>query len=591
MNWRGRIARLIGPTRAMLARRNATLIEQRDNARAELARLRDQVRTLRKRVARMDAGVEAHRGEIDDWAMVEPGGAPSAREGVTAPFRNAPALATVAPPADVAFLTVANDRFVPGLEAMLRSMLQVYPGLVSDIHVMHDGTIGHFVQRRLTRVYPRLRFTAPDMAWLETVPAASPNHRRIGRLGYMNVHGLALEGYARVILIDADLLFLADFSELWTGEEAIACLDVGERAHAAMSPHTGRLVLNSGVISLPTALLGRDAFDDMVALIRRTAAEPVCEALDRFADQKAWNLWLADKPLRIAPTNYNCNAKYAVKYLDAATEMLSVIHFTGPKPWNDPAWLDPALCWEDESQSVRFPSLWMERARRQRAAGRLAEYRAATAAQRVMPVRGENQRGGRRTCVVIGDDAPLAPEALAQFRDLERFVLAPFLLRGDFDEIAPEHVVFADHACFGGWNTQVPAFPPETLAALRAKRHRPALWAPFYFRELFESEGLDEEFEINWLLFERPFVRNVDAIGQYDPDLDRFLDDARADVLTGALPAALSLGFEVVLLAGLEPSACAPGGRGERAYRLAEEAVAARGGRLELVGSALPQQV
>lgn len=632
MKIRGWLARTFGPSRATLMRQNARLTEQRDRAGAERdsaralhRELRDRLRMLKIDMREGRSGIEPHRGHMDHWkderartaaapaiaARKAAGEALGVREAETLlprivpPFRNAPPAATITPPADIAFLTVANDRFAPGLEAMLRSLLHLYPDLASDIHVMHDGTLSDFVQRRLTRLYPRLIFRVPDMDWLEALPGQSENHKRIGKLGFMNIEGLALTGYARVLLIDSDLLFLADISELWRGDDAIACLDAGDRDYAVVSPATGRGVLNSGVISLPGSMLGDAAHASMVKLVRETACSDVCETLDRFADQKAWNLWLADKPVRIAPSNYNCNVKFVVKSLDGESEMLSIVHFTGSKPWNDPAWLEPEIMWPDTSSALRHPRLWTALARRRLAEDRLAEYQAASIARRRAPVNG----AAGKTCVLIGNGPSIARTDLSLVRGLERFVFNWFVLHDDFDAIAPEHLVIASHQFFGGWNTQAPAFPPGYLAALRSHSHRPVIWASFYFRELFEAEGLIGEYEINWLLFEKPFKRNVDDAGRYDPDLDRFLDDARTGVLTAGLPAALAMGFETVLLVGCDSSynqagadtryfydqsrhssketdaddltkVWAPGGRGQEVYRLAAIAVAERGGRL-----------
>jgi len=244
----------------------------------------------------------------------------------------------VAPGADVAFLTVANDRFFRGLEGLLLSLLEVYPDLRSPVHVLHDGSLVALLQHRLLAIYPRLLFRAPRPTWWQQQAGDSANQRRIGMLGYLNTEALQLPGLRRVIVLDADLLITGALDPLWAPGEAVrAVADCGETAYAAISPATGRPVINSGVLSLPAPLLSPASSQRMQELIRRSH-EPFCPLLDSFADQKVWNQFLMDQPLEYLPVNFNCNVKYLTRFLDGCPEALSVLHFAGAKPWLEPPW-------------------------------------------------------------------------------------------------------------------------------------------------------------------------------------------------------------------------------------------------------------
>lgn len=457
------------------------------------------------------------------------------------------------PGKDIAFVTVGNDRFVPGLETMLRSLVQVYPDLQSDIYIFNDGTLTEFPQARLKAIYANLHFRVPDMDWFESVPEVSDNHKRIGKLGYMNIYGLTLEGYSRVILLDSDLLIFDDISALWQGDDFIVCLDAGDREYAVRSEYTGKFVFNSGVISIPGRHLGEESFEAIKAIVCETAAAELCPIIDRFADQKVWNIFLKDKNPIYAPSNYNCNIKYVIKSLNGQIDGLSIVHFAGPKPWNDKLYIHDDFIVPVTSKAVQYHKLWIDNHRALTFNGRLKEYHDwATPHRRTRPVKPDSLFRERKLCVMIGNGPSIERTNLDLIKDYERFAFNWFLLHERFDEIRPDHLVLASHMFFGGWHTQTPQFPPGYLERLLSAKHRPVLWTSFYFRPLFESLGLHDQFEVNYLLFEKPFKRFIDKVGRYVPDIDGFLDDGRTGVISAALPAAVSMGFETILLVGCD---------------------------------------
>jgi lipopolysaccharide biosynthesis glycosyltransferase len=466
------------------------------------------------------------------------------------------------PPESVAFLTVANARFMPGLVGLLLSLLDVYPDLRSDVLIYHDGSLTDFAQRRLRDIYPRISFFVPDMDWLELVARESDNHKRIGKLGYMNLYAFAHSGYERVIVLDADLLILDDISALWTGDDDAfrACHDCGDREYVAMSLHTGSYIVNSGVISIPKRYLNAETFEE----VKRVACDsliPLDDLIDRFADQKTWNMFLAGKPVSIAEVNYNCNVKYIIRHLGGNLEGVSIAHFAGAKPWNNQLYLHDELVTEFKPKALAFPKIWSDQYRRLSFKHRLASFRRDTAADRRTPVL-EPTPDSAPTCVMIGNGPSIADTPLENLQGLECFCFNWFILHDRFEDVRPQHLVLASHMFFGGWNTLSPEFPAGYLQRLGNLRHKPVLWISYYFKPLIESLGLHADFEVNYLLFEKPFKRFVDSLGASVCDIEGFLDDCRTGVLSFGAPIATALGFKRMVLVGCDSNYnVAPGGR------------------------------
>ncbi len=64
----------------------------------------------------------------------------------------------------MAFATVANDKFVPGLEALIASIIEVYPDFASRIYVFRDGSIAPVSQIRLRELCAGAEFRVPDIS-------------------------------------------------------------------------------------------------------------------------------------------------------------------------------------------------------------------------------------------------------------------------------------------------------------------------------------------------------------------------------------------------------------------------------------------
>ena len=392
------------------------------------------------------------------------------------------------PEADICFLTVADYRFIRGLEAFLLSLIAVYPDLKSQIIIIHDGTLTPYLRNRLLSIYQLLQFVVPEPTWANLLPENSTNRKRIGILGYLNVHALSLRGYRRVIVLDSDVLIEGPLDQLWAEGDGFRLVpDCGARPWTPISAVTKRPVLNSGVISVPERALTPMAESRMADLIAN-AVEPACPLLDRFADQKVWNQFLLDQPLELMPINLNCNSKYLFRYLGGVTQGLSLIHFAGPKPWLTWPWLEPSADYLEADPTFSAACwLWNDRYSRLLAPWRAGLYRDA---QQLDPGVGDNSKA------IISDDLKL------------------LLANSDAHCNAAHcsvHLLNADPDQLGGFACQLlpSSWPEPWIEALR-RVDELHVWMPFEFEPLIRHLPILPRLRLHWLLIEAPFSQALD---------------------------------------------------------------------------------
>jgi len=419
------------------------------------------------------------------------------------PQRDSVRTLAVDPGSHVAFATVANDRFLPGLRGLLLSLLSVYPDLSSPFVVFHDGSLNQLDQAELLELYPRISFEAPDPSWVSVLPRDSANRERIGVLGYLNTYALSLRGYERVIVLDSDVLVFGSLDRLWAPGSAFrVVIDCGANPYGVVSGHTGRPVINSGLISIPGSALTDTMFTRMQALIR-SSADSVCPHLDLFADQKVWNQLLMDQPVELLPLNFNCNIKYVVQFLEGCIEGLALVHFAGPKPWLRHEQL------RGRSKSVTDHWLWIRTTRRLTWAWRLCQFQACS--------------GGLTDWADSGDWKGTTRPAVAAFH--------PQALLDSGQQAASWHLVIhsAEQLCpaCGGQ----PRWPADWMPGLNslAEQQPLTLWAPFSLRHLLQVAGMPAGAECRFILMELPFSA-ADLTVSAQPGFAPWLGSAEASM-------------------------------------------------------------
>ena len=227
------------------------------------------------------------------------------------------------------------------------------------------------------------------------------------------------------------------------------------------------------MLSVPGWALNGELEARFEALIR-LAAEPVCPLLDRFADQKVWNQFLANQPVELLPLNFNCNIKYLVQYLGGCAEGLSVLHFAGPKPWLSWPWLSPEPG-EQRLGAVTDHLFWNRLYRSQLMAWRLALHRQYLAAAAALPA-GPAQLATEPGCLAPGVRPPGSSA----------------------------HLLLNEPKLFGAAWPDQPCWPPIWLAALEASAPL-HIWAPFEWEPALRQLPLPSGVHWHWLLIEAPF--------------------------------------------------------------------------------------
>lgn len=458
------------------------------------------------------------------------------------------------PDPDVVFASVCNDKYCPGLEALILSLLRQYPDLTNRYVVYHDGHLSPFNQRRLRSLYPHFEFVQENPQKYAVKLGTQDNHVRVGLLGYLSLEALTITDASYVVILDSDLLVLGDISPLWSGDTIKAAPDVGVWPFAIISSVTGKPVLNSGVLSFPGSRLGPNTLrrrDEVLARLEQHQDPD----LARFADQRFWNVFLAEEPnLELLPLNFNCVKDLATEHFPAEIGNVSVLHFTGPKPWY--GFLNADLLREQDRARYRRGSekhraafaLWEDLHTRELAKVRLRQFRKDCAAT-LSELR---DRLGARPAVMIGNGPSIQRTNLDLFDGFEKFTFNWFVNHDDWDRVKPDHLVVASHMLFGGWHTPEPKLPPEYLQALTRHRHRPRLWFSYYFKDYVESLDELRGFEIGYFFFEKPFKRRIAKTGQVELDLENPLVDANTGVITAGIPIAVHMGARKIVLVGCD---------------------------------------
>lgn len=461
------------------------------------------------------------------------------------------------PGADVTFLTVCTDAYAPGLEALLLSLLSVYPDLQSPFVVVHDGRFSTLNQDRLRGIYPLVEFRQRDPERYSLVQLGEANnHKRIGLLGYLNLEALSLEEPEYVVVLDSDLLILGDISPLWTGTRARAALDAGQWPYAEVSPVSGKPVMNSGVISLPRSLRGPDALRRADEILARLAVWQD-SSISEFVDQKFWNIFLWANDAEVIPQNFNVNKSLVERYYPDEWPSVKVLHITGAKPWFElTKALQPEPLLERAARSYRAArssnsrtfTLWEQSYGENILQSRVRRFQTEEGA-RLDALRGS---ANSRPTALIGNGPSINQTDLSAFDGYERVVFNWFPRLERFDELAPEHLVIASHMLFGGWHHPDPALPEEYLEMLATRMHKPKIWASYYFKPYLSSVPELEDYDKHYFLFEKPIKRFIHRTGHPQFDIRRPLADANTGVLTVGVPMALWFGSTTIVLAGCD---------------------------------------
>ncbi len=457
------------------------------------------------------------------------------------------------PDASVVFVAVCNDKYAPGLEGLILSLLDIYPELSNRFVVYHDGSLSYLSQVRLRDIYPRFEFIHQSTDKYRVTMGNYDNHKRVGVLGYLSLEALSIENASHVVILDSDLLILGDISPLWTGDKIKAVPDIGFRPFGIVSGVTGKPIINSGVLSFPASELGPAAVARAEAVLAHIG-ENVDPDIARFADQKFWNIYLAQRDIELLPQNFNTIKTLVSSEYAREIGNVQILHVTGPKPWY--SFTNEHLMNEKDRNSFEIGRkefrdtfvLWNQRYLSALTRARVKAFRAQCGSNL------DALKGTRKgkPAVLIGNGPSIKQTDLLQFEHFEKFVFNWFVRHEAFDEVKPDHLILPSHMFYGGWHTPNPKVPTEFLEVLAARRHKPRIWTSFYFKPLIEQTPELRDYQVDYFLFEKPLKRRIAATGVAGLDIYAPLVDSNTGVLTVGVPLALHLGIDEIVLTGCD---------------------------------------
>lgn len=256
-----------------------------------------------------------------------------------------PDLRPVASPRRFAIVTTITDNYI-GLGATfllsLKEQLKILDE--ADVILFQDPSIAPLSpenRRALRAILPDLAIVDVDFAAMVATGALArygkdgiPDTELDARLPlkkavYVKLSVLRLASYERTLLLDADLLVLRDFSELFALPVEIACVGTGSKGRSLALGYSpaGRKAppFNSGVLLLGPTCRGGDWFARAVDLLEARVGT-------LLQDQSVFNGLFAMREILFLPKIYNWKIGQDEKEFSRAsvTREAKIVHFIGP---------------------------------------------------------------------------------------------------------------------------------------------------------------------------------------------------------------------------------------------------------------------
>ncbi len=265
----------------------------------------------------------------------------------------------------------ATDRsFVEATAVLVSSFIRRNPWFEGPIYLIHDG-VDAAARRRLDHL-PGLRWTPADPALgaaLRTLTDARPDlERRVRR--FHSLHALRLDGHARVLYLDSDILCTGDVRPLLDvgedeGAALAACPDIpryrggtrDRRTFLPVAPPAADAqpfrTFNSGVMVFRPEDLGPDRF---VRILADLAPAQWAGIRSGHTDQVLLNRHFEGRWVEAGPTFNYLVTDDSHRWDRPPLEEARLVHFVGrPKPWQLKGTLPPP---GSGPQRVRAWALW-----------------------------------------------------------------------------------------------------------------------------------------------------------------------------------------------------------------------------------------
>jgi lipopolysaccharide biosynthesis glycosyltransferase len=218
-----------------------------------------------------------------------------------------------------AFFTALNDDFMPGMRALLKSLLINNPWFDLDYLILTDGNLSDESIAELCNIYNKIKIIhvkKEDYSGCKDT-IEKWNYNLFYRF---DVFDLEHMNYDNIIMIDSDMLILKDISELLSlNSDFAAC-----RKYPDMLPELNYLkknFFNCGLMKLSKKIIKKIHKNNLINLANKK---------NWSSDQPLFNLYFHEK-VTFLPENYNIVSSAVTK--DTMKD-IAILHFHGnSKPW------------------------------------------------------------------------------------------------------------------------------------------------------------------------------------------------------------------------------------------------------------------
>ena len=219
----------------------------------------------------------------------------------------------------IAFFTALNDSFMPGMRALLKSLLQNNSWFNADFLILSDGNLSQESKEELHRLYNNIKIIDVKkedyMECRDTIDNWDFNlfyRFDVFELGHLN--------YDKIIMIDTDMLVLRDIKDLLQFNcDFAAC-----RKYPDLMPELGNLnndFFNCGLMVLSKATIDKQHKTNLINMAKEK---------NWSSDQPLFNLYFRNKVIFL-PQKFNIVSSGVTKQ---TLDDVSILHFHGDlKPW------------------------------------------------------------------------------------------------------------------------------------------------------------------------------------------------------------------------------------------------------------------
>ena len=194
-------------------------------------------------------------------------------------------------------MVALNDNFILSMKVFLVSLLKTNPHFSCDIIILTDGNLSKHNAAELKNIYKNINIIeASRDDYAECLPTTQTwGYNLYYRFDVFDMAGL---GYDRIIIMDSDMVFLSDITELFEHcHEFAACekyLNIPEICPDNPIEQKRRR-FNCGLMSISRELMKRSVKEDLIEITKQR---------EWSSDQPVFNVYFADKVVYL-PQKYN----------------------------------------------------------------------------------------------------------------------------------------------------------------------------------------------------------------------------------------------------------------------------------------------